>query len=39
MTWNVYETKVVKRGLMSINIVVAEKRFVHCTQGKTVLDL
>lgn len=36
MTWNVYGTKVVKRGLMSINIVVAEKRFVHCTQGKTV---
>ena len=33
--WNKL-TKVVKRGLMSINIVVAEKRFVHCTQGKTV---
>ena len=31
-----YGTKVVKRGLMSINIVVAEKHFVHCTQGKTV---
>lgn len=30
-----YGTKAVKRGLMSINTVVAEKRFVHCTQGKT----
>ena len=32
--WN--KGGILKRGLMSINIVVAEKRFVHCTQGKTV---
>lgn len=32
-------TKAVKRGLMSINTVAAGKRFVRCTQEKTVWDL
>ena len=35
MKWNACGTKVVKRGLMSISTVEAEKRFVHCTQEKT----
>ena len=35
MIWNACGTTVVKRGLMSINTVVVEKRFVHCTQEKT----